>query len=235
MTESVSPLPIADEQLLLSELNHRINNEFAAAIGAVSLAAARSGNREVKVALNGVTELLHQYADVHRLLQVPNRGTAIDAAAYLHQLCLAISRSKLDHRKINLTLSAQPLLLPADRCWRLGMIVYELVTNAAQHAFAGDGGDIKVELRRLGALVVCSVRDNGSAVPRHRRGHGIKLIDAVAKSLDGRFDQRFAAKGSASIVVLPGNDGCHIERDQAGRRAFHKTPHQRWPNARARC
>lgn len=233
--EPVSPLPIADEQLLLSELNHRVNNEFAAVIGAVSLAAAHSGNREVKVALNGVTELLHQYADVHRLLQVPTRGTAIDAAAYLHQLCLAISRSQLDQRKINLTLSAQPLQLPADHCWRLGMIVYELVTNAARHAFAGDGGDIKVELRRLGALVICSVLDNGSAVPGHRRGPGIKLVDAVAKSLDGRFEQRFAAKGSASILVLPCDRLCKLKRERGGRRAFHKTPHRHSPNPGAHC
>jgi two-component sensor histidine kinase len=36
------------QAVLLHELNHRINNEYASAIGAVSLAAAQSGNEEVK-------------------------------------------------------------------------------------------------------------------------------------------------------------------------------------------
>ena len=54
-----------EERLLINELTHRINNEFASAISLVSLAAVRSSNREVKVALTSVVELLHHYADVH--------------------------------------------------------------------------------------------------------------------------------------------------------------------------
>jgi two-component sensor histidine kinase len=85
-----------EERLLINELTHRINNEFASAISLVSLAAVRSSNREVKVALTSVVELLHHYADVYRALQMPEHRTRIDVAAYLEQLCLSISRSKLD-------------------------------------------------------------------------------------------------------------------------------------------
>jgi two-component sensor histidine kinase len=60
------------QAVLLHELNHRINNEYASAISAVSLAAAHSGNEEVKLALSAVNELLHSYADVHRALQMPD-------------------------------------------------------------------------------------------------------------------------------------------------------------------
>jgi two-component sensor histidine kinase len=73
--------------VLLHELNHRINNEYASAISAVSLAAAHSGNEEVKLALSAVNELLHSYADVHRALQMPETDRLIDAASYLRQLC----------------------------------------------------------------------------------------------------------------------------------------------------
>jgi two-component sensor histidine kinase len=51
--------PCTEGRLLVYELTHRINNEFASAISVVSLAAARSGNREIKVALTAVTERLH--------------------------------------------------------------------------------------------------------------------------------------------------------------------------------
>ena len=61
------------QAVLLHELNHRINNEYASAISAVSLAAAHSGNEEVKLALSAVNELLHSYADVHRALQMPDQ------------------------------------------------------------------------------------------------------------------------------------------------------------------
>jgi two-component sensor histidine kinase len=190
-----------EERLLINELTHRINNEFASAISLVSLAAVRSSNREVKVALTSVVELLHHYADVYRALQMPEHRTRIDVAAYLEQLCLSISRSKLDFVKINLLLAAVPLSMQSDRCWRLGMIVYELITNAARHAFDGRKGEIRVELSRSGQFVECSVLDNGSAPANVRPGHGLKIIEKLVEGLDGRFEQ-LGPQGSTSIIVF---------------------------------
>ena len=141
------------QAVLLHELDHRINNEYASAISAVSLAAAHSGNEEVKLALSAVNELLHSYSDVHRALQMQEADRLIDAATYLRQLCLSISCSKLNHLEIHLVLAACSLLLRSDRCWRLGMIVYELITNAARHAFSDGKREIRVELLRAGSYV----------------------------------------------------------------------------------
>jgi two-component sensor histidine kinase len=199
MSESPS-----DEQALLHELNHRINNEFTSAIGAVSLAAARSSSDLVKAALTGVAELLHHYAAVHHALQMPAAEAFIDAAAYL---CRSISRSKLAHLKIDFVLAAEPLKLQSHKCWRLGMIVHELITNAARHAFAGRKGEIRVELSRAGALIECRVLDNGSALGNVRPGRGLKIIDELTKGLGGRFEQRFGSQGSISIIVFPYDNG----------------------------
>jgi two-component sensor histidine kinase len=152
LTSNLTPqVRLFHQAVLLHELNHRINNEFSSAISAVSLAAAHSGNEEVKMALSAVNELLHSYADVHRALQMPEVDGLVDAATYLPQLCLSISRSKLNHLEIQLVLAACPLLLRSDRCWRLGMIVYELITNAARHACSGGKREIRVELLRGGS------------------------------------------------------------------------------------
>jgi AraC-like DNA-binding protein len=51
--------PIPEERLLLRELTRRVNSDFTAAIGILSLAAARSPSEEVKVALAAVEERLH--------------------------------------------------------------------------------------------------------------------------------------------------------------------------------
>jgi two-component sensor histidine kinase len=110
------------ERVLLHELIHRINNEFSALIGAVSRTAARSVNHEVKVALAHIIELLSHYAELHRALQMPENDAHIDASTYLENLCLSISRSKLAGIRIDLVLTASPLRLPPERCWRLGMI-----------------------------------------------------------------------------------------------------------------
>lgn len=235
MTKFASRRAVPRDQVLLHELNHRVNNEFAAAISVVSLAAARSGNDEVKAALSEVTELLHQYADVHRALQVPEYDILLEAEMYVRQLCLSISRSYLDHRKIKLVLATQPLRLEADRCWRLGMIVYELIINSVRHAFLGGAGEIRVELLRAGASVQCSVTDNGSAAVMPARGRGRQIINELSRSLGGRLEQTFGPRGSRSILVFPYKS----EPDETAKRAqrevqFPNTGHEFRTTARAR-
>jgi two-component sensor histidine kinase len=203
MTEFANQRRLPQEQILLDELNHRVNNEFTNAISIVSLAAAASSNDKVKGALLRVADLLHRFADVHRALQMPEYDTLVDAAAYLRQLCCSIGRSQLDSRQIELVLAAQPLQLSADHCWRLGMIVFELINNAARHAFPGGGGEIHVELLRVGAFAQCSVMDNGSGTATVAPGRGLKILDELSRSLGGRFEQRFGPRGSRSVLVFP--------------------------------
>ena len=194
------------QAVLLHELNHRINNEYASAISAVSFAAAHSCNEEVKMVLSAVNELLHSYADVHRALQMPEVDRLIDAATYLRQLCLSISRSKLDHLEIHLVLAVCPLLLRSDRCWRLGMIVYELITNAARHACSGGKREIRVELLRGGSYVICKVQDNGSPPKSVVPGRGL-IVHEFVKTLDGNFKRKFGSNGTISLLAFPYSDG----------------------------
>ena len=204
MTEFAPRLPALSERLLLFELNHRINNEFASAINCVSLAAVRTESAEVKIALNHVVDLLHQHADVHRALKTPERNVVIDAAEYLQVLCRAMCRSRLDRLGIKLVLAADTVWLHSERCWRLGMIVNELVTNVARHAFFENrDGEVRVELSQAGTLARCGVSDNGSAAARVRPGHGLEIIGDLAKSLSGQINHSFGARGSVSTLALP--------------------------------
>jgi two-component sensor histidine kinase len=195
--------PTISEQALLQELNHRISNEFQSALSLVSLTAARSRSQEVKDALSGVTVLLHHYAEIHQALQVPHDRDRVDGAEYLRRLCLSIRRSKFERGQVHLVLAAPPLVLHSVECWLLGLIVYELITNAARHAFHGRNGKIQVELLRAGVFVHCKVMDNGSAPAPVQRGHGLRIIEELVKALDGRFEQRFGTAGSTSILVFP--------------------------------
>ena len=219
MTEWASQAPRSDERLLLNELNHRIKNEFASAIATVSLAAVRSGNTDVKTALRAMAERLHHYAAVHQALQMPDPGPLVNSAAYLRKLCLAISRSKLADMEIQLVLAASPVRLDAQRCWRLGMIVHELITNAARHAFGCGAGKIRVELTHAGGFVECNVLDNGSAAECHRPGHGLTIIRELVEVMDGRFEQTFGSCGSTSRLIFPAPESLSAELADTGKQS----------------
>ena len=194
---------VSDEaRLLLREFSHRINNEFASAIGALSI-AARSANDEAKAALAAVQDQLQMYARVHHALQMPEHTSRIDAAAYLRQLCWAISRSKLERKGIELRFVERTFRMNSERCWRLGLIVSELITNAERHAFRNGGGSIRVELLPSLSFVECRVTDNGTAEANARPGHGLKIVEALAKSLGGTIDQRFGPQGATAVLIFP--------------------------------
>jgi hypothetical protein len=114
-----------------------MNNQLASAINPVTAAAVRAEHPETKLALGNVTELLQEQANVHRLLAAPEGDSLVDAVQYLRSLCLAITRYRLEPIGVHLSFQADILPLEAERCWRLGMAVHELVTNAARHACFG--------------------------------------------------------------------------------------------------
>jgi two-component sensor histidine kinase len=173
----------------------------------VSLAAAHSGNEEVKLALSAVNELLHSYADVHHALRMPKADRLIDAATYLRQLCLSISRSKLNHLETHLVLAACPLLLRSDRCWRLGMTVYELIANAMRHAFSDGKREIRVALLRGGSYVICKVQNDGSPPKSVVPGRGLKIVQVLVKTLNGNLKHKFGSDGTISLLAFPFSDG----------------------------
>jgi two-component sensor histidine kinase len=192
-----------EEPLLVEELTHRMNNEFAAAIAVVSLAAARSPNGEVKSALAEVAGRLHSYVQVNLCLQKPSQDTAIDASAHLRWLCQSISRSRLDSRGIELQFVGRPLQMNSERCWRLGMIVSELITNAVRHAFGDGSGKIEVELSQNGPFVKCRVADDGTTPEKIRPGRGLAIVERLIASLDGTINQHFGAGGAVFDMMFP--------------------------------
>jgi two-component sensor histidine kinase len=193
----------SEEQLLVGELTHRMNNEFTAAIAVVSLAAAHSPNGEVKSALAVVEARLHSYVQVNRCLQIPSQDTIIDASAHLRRLCQSIGRSRLDCRGIELQFVGGPLRMNSERCWRLSMIISELITNSARHAFRDAGGKIRVELFRCGRFVHCRVADDGTAPEEIRPGRGSAIVKGLIASLDGTINQHFGPGGAVSDMVFP--------------------------------
>src|SRR5579863_5454172 len=199
--EDVSPL--REAHLLLREYSHRTNNEFASAISIISMAALRATTDEAKCTLTAVKERLFCYAQVHQALEMPESSVRIDGAAYIRELCRAISRSKLASQGIELILKEKTFQIQSERCWRLGLIVSELIANSARHAFVGKGGVIRIEVLPSASFVECRVADEGRSEPGARPGHGLRIVTALAHSLGGRFKQNFGPKGTASILVFP--------------------------------
>jgi two-component sensor histidine kinase len=200
---TVAHPPDLDERTLVCELTHRINNQLASAINLVTAAAVRAEHPETKVALGNVTELLQEQANVHRLLAAPEGDSLVDAVQYLRSLCLAITRYRLEPIGVHLSFQADTLPLEPERCWRLGMAVHELVTNAARHAcFDGRPGEIKIKLSLAHPVVNCIIADNGLLSTRLKPARGLGLVRDLIKSLGGRLEYGFGPEYSSFLLVF---------------------------------
>jgi hypothetical protein len=58
-------------------------------------------------------------------------------------------------------------------------------------------------LLRAGAFVRCSVADNGSTPAQVQPGRGLRIVEELSRSLDGRVERRFGPRGSISTVIFP--------------------------------
>lgn len=192
------------EGVLLRESHHRVADGVASALDLVSAAIVRAEGAEAKAALSDVASLLHGHAEVHLMLARPQGEALVDAAAHVRKLGCAMRRSRLDGMKIQLIFDTECVPLQSERCWRLGLIVHDLIASAAKHAcFDARAGEIKVKLTRRGALVNCIVLDNGSRSARSDSGRRVRTDNDLARSLGSRIEQGFGSEFTSIVLSFP--------------------------------
>jgi two-component sensor histidine kinase len=190
--------------LLVGEISHRVLNEYTHAIATLSLARAETTDVTARSALADAERRLRAYADLHRALRPPPANRPCDLGEYLEGVCAALSCASLRERGVRLTLIPSEVWLPADHCWRVALIVAELVNNAVRHAFGKSGGRIVVEVESLGPTVLCRVADNGRpASPNPPQGWGRSIVENLAHALGGQIEWLFEPSGTQVVLRIP--------------------------------
>ncbi len=193
----------SDVSLLLKEMTHRILNEYSAAINMLALAAAKAADSHAKTTLQNAADRLHDHAIAHRSLELPATKDPVDLTDHISRICHAIYRSRLHSRGIKLSVTGEAVALSAEQCWYAGLIVSELVTNAAKHAFNQRVGSIWVEVRITDEQVQCGVIDDGVVARKLTPGRGSEINDAMARRLGGRLQRTFSSRGTVAILTFP--------------------------------
>ena len=194
---------VSEDGLLLDEFMHRSNNEMAAAISAISVASRHSPNAESRLVLNTVKSRLESYALLQHTLRRPQYDTLIDASVYFRQLCQAIRDSRLAPTGITLEFVDRPCAMQSVLCWRLALVAYELICNAARHAFQNGMGRIRLEMRVNGTMTECRVTDNGVGSPDILPGFGLSIVNAVATGIGGSLRHYSGPHGTTWLVNVP--------------------------------
>jgi two-component sensor histidine kinase len=200
---SPSGFPNTDQLLLVEEISHRVVNQYAIAIASIGVEALRIADEDARAALERAAGRLRAQANAHRALQPPAFAGDVDLGAYLGRLCAALHEATLHESGVKLTLAYDNVDLAAERCWRVGLIFVELMTNSFRHGFKGGGGAIVVEVRRAGDEVRCQIADDGGSHPNPAASRGRRVIEGLAQDLGGRVTWDFAAAGVTATLSFP--------------------------------
>jgi two-component sensor histidine kinase len=197
----------AEPLILVTEITHRVANEYAYAISSLHRAAADAPDPRSRASLKGAATRLWTYAEAHRALRAPVSTGPVDLGEYLASLCAALSAASLADRGVRLTLALDDMVLvDSERCWHVGLLIAELVNNAVRHAFGPEGGLIRVELSGGCGLVSCRVTDNGRARPDATLGCGSGVIAGLALALGGDIERWFGPDGATAILTFPASN-----------------------------
>ena len=192
---------------LLEEFSHRVASEYAEAIATLRLAAAEAANPQVCATLGVVAKRLRAHADAHRALLAPAAEGPIDLADYIGQVCAAMTEASLASFGVRLLVDADEIWLESGRSWRVGLIVAELVRNAARQGLRCGPGAIRVSLGLSGGWVSCRVSDNGGGGDDTSQGPGRQLIETLAAELGGSVDWWFTPAGCLARLEIPATVG----------------------------
>jgi PAS domain S-box-containing protein len=171
---------------LFAELNHRVKNNFAVVSAFLRMQAKDTSDTSVREQLMKAVHRVQSIAEIHGSLYKSGRTKDVEFGAYAKDLCDRLATTLLDTERVRLVVDVQPADLNLDTALSLGMIINELVTNAAKHAFpAPDKGAISVVFARSEDSFVLGVSDDGRGVTSDpegpSKGLGLKLVPALAE------------------------------------------------------
>ncbi|MFL9839474.1 histidine kinase dimerization/phosphoacceptor domain -containing protein [Sphingomonas sp. ST-64] len=202
---------LAARNLYLAEFDHRVKNNFMIVTSMLDLQRRRSTEPATVEALTAALARVESIARAHRHLYLGSGETpgTVDMATYLAELCSALSDTLFLGASITLDCASDTVRLPRDRAVAIGLVVNELATNAAKHAFVGrDAGSIQIRFTQHARGYRLIVRDDGIGMPPERLeagrdgGLGKRLTEAFARQAGGELRIDSGPEGTVATLEI---------------------------------
>ena len=177
------------QAMLTREMSHRVKNSLASVVGLLRVQSRSAQSEDVRNALKDAASRITTIAQVHDHLWRSTKIGFVDIADFAGELCRNLQQT-VSH-KVGCTFGH--LMISADKAIPLGLLINEIVTNAAKHAYPDASGEIRVSGERRGDDLHVEVSDHGIGLPKDfdvdqpRASLGFKVIKSLLAQLDGRI------------------------------------------------
>lgn len=193
----------ARREMPLTEMHHRVKNNFQVIISTLLIQRRRAQADETKHVLQSMSNRVMAISLAHDQLDPRQTAQVVSISSYLGALCRTIGQVAED---IAVETDFDEGAVPVEDAVALGLIVNELLTNSLKHAFDGPGR-VTVAFRvghgeREGCLCVA---DDGKGMKQAARegSSGTTLVEALASQLQGRIEREHPQRGTVVRVFFP--------------------------------
>lgn len=212
---------LAERELLLREVNHRVKNSLQLVLSMLSLQGNEFREAGAKELFAKAIARVTAIASIHERLYQDSDPLTLDMQSYLTGLCAELGRAGIgDEIQAELTTDVEALRLPTENGVSVALLVNELVMNSLKHGRrAGQPAVITVRLRRLDAdQARLTVADNGPGMAAtgkastgqlsgqnsgQNSGLGTRLVGMLVRQLNGHSHTEDSADGFATHVTFP--------------------------------
>lgn len=177
------------QKLLVKEASHRVKNSLAMLSGLMKMKARTSKQEETVDALEDASDRIVALAKTHDQLWRQDQAEGVDLALLIEDLCDGLN-AEWPH--IDFVCQAESYVVPADQAAPFALLVTELATNSAKHAYGDEGGTVSVTLRSVDGEAEMVVGDEGKGLANDfdleaasEESLGMRLIRTLAKSVGG--------------------------------------------------
>ena len=129
---------LAEKEVLLSEIHHRVKNNLAAFISLLSLEGSSVETPEGQALKKDLQNRARTMALIHETLYKTRQYSEVDMEFYLSTLIDQVVNSYSSTQSIGTFVDAKGITLDLGRATPIGLIVNELVTNSLKYAFPPD-------------------------------------------------------------------------------------------------
>ena len=186
-------ISLAEKELLLKEIHHRVKNNLQIISSLLSLQSRHSDNEQVRAILNESQMRVYSMAAIHEHLYRNERLGGIDFGAYVRGLVERIRTVAGGAKQAKLEVDIGPCILDIDQAIPCGLIVNELVSNALKYAFPGQRrGTVRITFEHSDDRCRLCVCDDGVGMPASchdsDKSLGLTLVRALVDQLAGTIE-----------------------------------------------
>lgn len=201
---------IAEKEILIKELHHRVKNNLQIVCSLLNLQSENINNEELKQILLQSKYRIESMAKIHEMVYKTQDMSKINFAEYVHEFVSALIFSiKGLTNNIKLKISIKDVYFTINTAIPLGLLINEIITNSLKHGIKENKkGEIIINIiEKENENMQMFIGDNGIGYKndfkaRNYSSLGFQIMSGIVDQLKGNVKKEKSPRGTYYAITF---------------------------------